>query len=280
MSKRKKNKRNKGVTKPTQAERADKYNLYLKSVQDAEYEVYFLDRAYKGFYDRPPRVLREDFCGTYAVCCQWVKSGSNRKAVGVDIDPEPLAWGSKHHLAKLKPAQQRRVQTLMTDVRQVAGPKADVVAAQNFSYWIFKTRAEMLIYFKAAHDNLKRRGVFVLDMMGGPEVLEEDNEDVTAFRGFDYVWHQEKIDAITHECTLHIHFRFKDGSELHRAFSYEWRLWSIPEIRELLDEAGFTSSVVYWEDTDSKSGEGTGTYRKRKHAGMDPTWIAYIVGAK
>jgi hypothetical protein len=280
MSKSNKRKHSKGDKKPTLAERADKYDLYLKSVQDAEHEVYFLERAYKGFYSRPPQVLREDFCGTYAVCCEWVKSGSKRKAVGVDIDPEPLAWGSEHHLAKLKPAQQSRVQTLMTDVRQVTGPKADVVAAQNFSYWIFKTRAELLIYFKAAHANLKSRGVFVLDMMGGPEVLEEDEEDVTAFRGFDYVWHQATIDPITHECTLYIHFRFKDGSELHRAFSYEWRLWSIPEVRELLQEAGFKRSVVYWEDTDSKSGEGTGTYRKRKHAGMDPTWIAYIVGAK
>ena len=267
-------------TKRTQADEADKYTLYLKSVQEPEHEVGFLDRAFKGFYGRSPRVLREDFCGTYAVCCEWVKSDPKRKAIGVDIDPEPLSWGSEHSLPKLDPEQQQRVQLIQADVRDVTGPKADVLAAQNFSFWIFKTRAELRDYFQAARRNLRRQGAMVLDMMGGPEVIEEDREDVTSYRKFDYIWDQHRFDPITHDCSFYIHFRFKDGSELHRAFAYHWRLWTIPEVREILAEAGFRESVVYWEDADSESGEGTGVYRKRKHAGSDPSWIAYIVAAK
>ena len=276
MSKRK----TKGLTKPTQAEKADKYKLYLKSVQDPEHEVGFLERAFKGFYGRSPQVLREDFCGTYAVCCQWVKSASGRKAIGVDTDSEPLAWGTGHSLSELEPGQQQRVELIQADVRQVTGPKADVLAAQNFSFWVFRRRDELRQYFQAAYSNLRRQGAMVLDMMGGPEVLEEDHEDVTSYRKFDYIWDQHRFDPITHDCLFYIHFRFKDGSELRRAFTYHWRLWTIPEVREVLAEAGFKHSVVYWEDADAKSGEGTGVYRRRKHAGSDPSWIAYIVAAK
>ena len=49
----------------------------------------------------------------------------------------------------------------------------------------------------------------------------------------------------------HIHFEFTNGSRLKRAFTYEWRLWTLPEIRELLGEAGFSRSTVYWEDRDA-----------------------------
>ena len=270
----------KGRGNATAAEKADKYKLYLKSVQEPTHEVSFLGRAFKHCYGRAPKVLREDFCGTYAVCCQWVKSAADRKAIGVDIDPEPLGWGTTHILPKLKPAQQQRVRLIQDDVHRVTGPKADVLAAQNFSFWIFKTRPELLAYFQAAYRNLRRKGVMVLDMVGGSEVLEEDHEDVTAYGKFDYVWNQYRFDPITHDYTCYIHFRFKDGSELHRAFAYHWRLWTIPEVCEVLAEAGFKHSAVYWEDADAKTGEGNGSYRRRKHGRSDPSWIAYIVGAK
>ena len=102
--------------KPTMAERADRYELYLKAVQEPEAEVPFFDRVYQREYGRRPSVLREDFCGTFAVCCEWVRRSSDRVAVGVDIDPEPLGWGREHHLSKLKAKQQRRVELLQDDV--------------------------------------------------------------------------------------------------------------------------------------------------------------------
>jgi hypothetical protein len=63
-----------------------------------------------------------------------------------------------------------------------------------------------------------------------------------------------------------------------RAFRYEWRLWSIPEIRELLQEAGFDRSEVYWEGTDRETGEGNDVFSPREQAPDDPAWICYIAG--
>ena len=75
------------------AEKADKYKCYLKSVQSPEHEVEFFDQAFKDEFRRKPTTLREDFCGTFSVCCEWVKLGKQRTAIGVDLDPEPLPWG-------------------------------------------------------------------------------------------------------------------------------------------------------------------------------------------
>jgi hypothetical protein len=52
-----------------------------------------------------------------------------------------------------------------------------------------------------------------------------------------------------------IHFRVDEGGEIiyqqHDAFVYHWRLWSIPELRDCLAEAGFKRIEVYSELTDA-----------------------------
>ncbi len=271
--------RKRAKDKPTLAQRADRHLLYQQSVQEPEVEARFFARTYRQHFGSEARFLREDFCGTFAVCCEWVKRGKDRTALGVDLDPDPLAWGIEHNLAQLPDAAQRRVELLQDDARKQVAPGADVLAAQNFSFWIFKTRAEVREYFAATLGNLARQGILVLDMMGGPECLVENQVDQRRVRGFTYEWEQERFDPITHDCRFHIHFAFRDGSRLDRAFTYDWRMWSIPEVRELLLEAGYDRVVVYWEGADAK-GEGNGVYRPRQHAGSDPCWIAYIVGVK
>ncbi len=266
--------------KGTMASQADKYDLYLQSVQEPDHEAWFLNRVYKDAYGQPARVLREDFCGTFAVCCSWVRGRPKRSAIGVDIDPEPLDWGRRHNLARLSAKAQARVELRQDNVLEVKGTKADIVAAQNFSFCIFKTRDALRDYFVAARKNLKAQGVLLLDMMGGSESYEEEREDVHKQDGFKYVWEQHRFDPISHHATCFIHFRFKDGSAIKRAFRYDWRLWTIPELRELLAEAGFRKTWVYWEGSDPKTGEGNDVFRRRERAESDPAWIAYIAGVK
>ena len=43
------------------------------------------------------------------------------------------------------------------------------------------------------------------------------------------------------------------------AFTYEFRMWSITEIRDLFEEAGFSKSLVYWEGFD-EDGLGNGEF--------------------
>jgi SAM-dependent methyltransferase len=258
----------------------DRYALYLQSVQAPDVDVLFFRRVFRSTFKAEPRILREDFCGTAAVCCEWVGLSKDKEAYGIDLDPEPLSWGEQHNLSKLNEVDRPRVHLLKGDVRDCKSPQADIVAAQNFSYCIFKERDALRAYFKAAYRQLGSRGVFILDLFGGYESIQDGREDVTGYDGFAYVWEQARFDPITHDGDFYIHFRFPDGKEIRRAFAYHWRLWTIPEVREILAEAGFQRSDVYWEDTDSESGDGSGVYRRRKHGESDPAWNAYIVGVK
>ena len=98
--------------------------------------------------------------------------------------------------------------------------------------------------------------------------------------GFDYVWDQDVFDPINHRATNYIHFEFPDGSRLRKAFHYEWRLWTIPELRDLLQEVGFGEVTVLWEGTDRSTNEGNGIYRPASRAPDDPAWVSYIVASK
>jgi len=254
--------------------------LYEKSVQSPDVDVRFLRKAYRRNFGEAPSVLREDFCGTAAVCCEWVKLGKDFQAYGVDLEPEVLAWGTEHNLARLSEKRRERVTLLQGDVRTAETPPADVIAAQNFSYCIFETRDALRAYFERAYANLGDRGILVCDLFGGYESIEDDKEEVTQHKNFDYVWIQDKFDPITHYARFHISFRFSDGSAIEKAFTYEWRLWTIPEVRELMVEAGFERADAYWEGTDKRTGEGTGVYKPTASGDSDPAWNAYIVGVK
>ena len=133
--------------KKTLAHKADKFLCYQKSVQSADHEVDFFEQAYKEAFGKKPVTLREDFCGTFAVCCEWVKSNNKRTAVGVDLCGETLQWGRDNNLSALSKKQQDRVRLIKQDVRKRNQPSVDVLAAQNFSFWIFKTRSEVVKYF-------------------------------------------------------------------------------------------------------------------------------------
>ncbi|MEM8737989.1 MAG: class I SAM-dependent methyltransferase [Planctomycetota bacterium] len=268
---------------PTQAERADKYVCYQKSVQEPEHEIAFFDQAFKDAFGRKAMHLREDFCGTFAVCCAWVKSHKKRTALGVDLDPEPLAWGRAHNLSALTAEQRARVRLVEQDVRKRNRPPAEILAAQNFSFWLFKTREELRTYFKVARSNMAAESLLVMDMMGGGECYEEEHADVRTIvkgkKGFKYIWTQESFNPITHDARFTITFKFKDGSRLEPAFTYDWRFWTIPEVRELLAEAGFSQSHVYWEKLDENE-EETGEWQRADDAPSDPSWVCYVVARK
>ncbi|CAN5341233.1 hypothetical protein BH24PSE2_BH24PSE2_12480 [soil metagenome] len=272
MAKRKKKRR------PTMAERADRHDLYERSVQSVEDEVGFLEETYASIRGRKPRVLREDFCGTAGLACQWVRTNRLHRAIGVDIDGEVLEWGRERHVMQLSEKQRERVRLLCGDVLSARPERADLIVALNFSYWVFKTRARLRDYFKAARRGLGEDGLFILDIFGGTEAFDEC-EEKTRYKGFTYVWDQARYDPITGDYLCHIHFRFPDGSSLEPAFSYEWRLWTLPEVRELLDEAGFRRSTVYWQGED-EDGEASGEFSPVDRGEADPAWIAYVVAGR
>ena len=266
------------AAKPTMADQADIHELYELSVQNVEHEIEFLQKTFKDIRGRTAYRLREDFCGTASAACQWVRQGEEFQAIGVDIDADVLEWGRKNRLGRLPSADQARVQLIESDVMAVETAPVDIAVAFNFSYFIFDTRDKLRSYFERAHAALKDDGLFFVDMFGGSEAQEETREK-TKHKGFTYVWHQAKFHPVTHFMRCHIHFKFPDGSKLKKAFTYEWRLWTAPEIRELLLEAGFSSATVYWEGED-EDGEGNGVFTPEDRGEADLAWIAYVVATK
>lgn len=264
--------------KLTLAQQADRHDLYEKSVQNPESECEFIANTFRKIRRRKPLVLREDFCGTAGVACEWVRQGPGRRAIGVDLDPSVLAWGIAHNVARLSPARRKRVELIEDDVLKVRTGPVDAVAAFNFSYWIFKTRAELVRYFRRVRTALVSDGVFFLDAYGGYDAYRE-LEEATVHDGFTYIWNQETYYPVTGEMSCRIDFRFPDGSRLKRAFTYDWRLWSLPELQEILAEAGFARSSVWWEGT-GEDGEGNGEFSPEARGEADAGWIAYIVAER
>ena len=119
-------------------------------------------------------------------------------------------------------------------------------------------------------------GAFFIDIHGGVESVES-LEEIQEFDGYEYVWDQEAFDPINGTALRYIHFRFPDGSEIERAFQYDWRIWTLPELTDLLREAGFSGVEVYWEGDDG-DGEGNGIFTKTDEVENELSWVAYLVG--
>lgn len=255
----------------------DKYKLYHDSVQSTETDALFLEKVFRDLKGKKAKTFREDFCGTFALSCDWIKLNKNHRAIGVDLDPEPMEYGRRTYLSKLKQEQQKRLQLVEGNVLTSKLPPADLVAAMNFSYFIFKTRSLMKRYFQNVHRSLNKEGVFLVDLFGGSQCYDSI-EDRTPHKGFSYYWDQTGFDPVSNEAVFHIHFKV-GKTKVEKVFTYDWRLWSIPELREIMHEVGFKKTHIYWEGT-NKQGGGNGIFTRTEKGEPCLSWIAYIVAEK
>lgn len=265
----------------------DPHYYYTAAVQSVDVDLSFFNRLYRKERGEPFRLLREDFCGTAVLARRWVRHIPENRAWGVDLDSATLEWGDTHY----GPAMGRsssRLELICSDVREVRRPRVDVVAALNFSYSVFKTRTELGSYFREVRRSLRPGGMFVLDAWGGTEALieDEDRRRIDAERAFDgtripaftYIWEQARFNPIDHHILCHIHFKLPDGTRLARAFTYDWRLWTLPELQELLRETGFRSTVVHAEGWDEKEDEPNGIFRRKTYFDNGGSWVVYVIG--
>lgn len=268
--KKKRKKRSRGL-----AATADRHACYQTSVQSPEADLDFFVERFRERRDREPLSLREDFCGTAFLSSVWLQGSSQRTALCVDIDPDPLEWGRRHNLSD---SLGKRARLECADVRAVTKPPVDLACAMNFSFCVFKQRAELRDYFRAVSRGLVKDGMLLCELYGGTEAIVPIEERRTV-NDFTFVWQQAKFNPITNETRCHIHFEFSDGSQMKRAFTYDWRLWSVPEVRELLEEVGFRDVEVYWEQVDDE-GDGTGEYLATTEEENQEGWLVLIVASK
>ena len=252
----------------------DKYRYYSRAVQEPGFDLDFLNEKFRQLRGRQPLSFREDFCGAALLATEWVKQGPRRTAIGIDLDAETIAYGKKHYVSKLSPSQQRRFDFEHKDVTHCSHLKADIVGAFNFSYWIFRERSELLRYFRNVRRAMKKDSIFFLDTSGGYEVVKEHTER-KKMRGFVYYWECQSFNPISHECRFAIHIKPQNRRIYKNLFTYHWRYWTLPELKDLLLEAGFSQVMIYMEGDDGKGG-GNGEFEIVKEAEECQVWVAYI----
>jgi len=266
----------------------DRFDCYELCVQSPRHEVNFL-RAVHG---NEPDVLREDFCGTGAVSRRWaadaLKRGDDGRAVAIDLDRGALA---KARSLAVEIGVERLIEFACGDAvnaEPLAASGCDVIFVGNFSMGYIQRRADVVRYLRACKARLDAGncgfggGVFACDTYGGAGAFRLGGLErrYVAPRGeiVHYAWVHEKADPLTGMVENSISFRVeKDGevtSELPRAFTYCWRLWSIAELREAMHEAGFGSTAVY---TQINIAPGEAPMAVESAAEFKEDWIVLIV---
>jgi SAM-dependent methyltransferase len=268
----------------------DLHWLYEASVQNVDTDLDIGKRIYTKHWKRKPLTIREDFCGTAKLAAQWVRRSKRHQAWGIDFHQPTLDWGVKYNVSDLSEEQKNRLHLICGDVLTAGTPQVDMAFALNFSFCVFKQRDTLRHYFKRVAQSLNEEGLFVMDIYGGTESVTAKNDDVREIPGFttpdgvkipdfEYLWEQAEYNPVTHETVCHIHFKVPGYGTIKKAFTYDWRLWTLPELQEILVEAGFAKAEVYLHDFDDE-GESDEIFRLRKTYENTQGWVAYVVGIK
>jgi len=260
----------------------DKHALYLASVQDPIGDVERVSKIYQEIFNKEAISFREDFSGTFALSCCWVQSGLNRSAIAIDIDHETIEYGKNNYLKNMEKSEQKRLEIIEGNAITETEP-VDVIAAFNFSYCLLHKRSELLKYFKNCHASLEKEGMIIMDIFGGSdsEILEVQERDIDndIIAPFVFEFERKSFNPIDRLAHYGIHFKYSDGTEIKDAFTYHFRMWSLTELSDLLEEAGFSKILVYWEDSDDE-GFGNGNFYQTKTEENSYNWNAYLVGVR
>jgi hypothetical protein len=262
--------------------RPHKLDLYRLAVQWPQAETHFLLNTYAHHHRGAwPTLLKEDFAGTAAVAAAWTQLDEDQRAIAVD------AHGPTVRRAQRMYRDIDRLTIVEADVLDVRSPKVDIVAAMNFSTFIYHDRTAMLRYMRHARASLRDGGLLMLDVFGGSgamragvqtrDVRPPEDEGV---QPFEYQWEQRGYDAVSGRIDCRIHFRLADGTAYRDAFRYDWRLWSLAELTELLAAAKFASSQVWCDGYDAATGSGDGDYRPVASMPQRDDWVAYVVAVR
>lgn len=251
----------------------DKHELYELCVQSVDH----LAPLIRAIHGGQPKVLGEDFAGTAALSHRWVESSDEAKAIAVDLDAEALAYHRSHE----------RIERHTADVRTIDA-RCDALFVGNFSIGYLHTRAELVEYLKHARSRLSPGGVFLCDTYGGESAFLTGEvhrpHPMGDGRVCRYTWEQRDADPTTGMVTDVIHFRIERAGviehELLNAFVYEWRLWSVPELRDAMMEAGFRATQVYAKLADAWDEEGNAYVEPVSDGGeeLDESFIVLVVG--
>lgn len=214
----------------------DKHDLYEHAVQSPAQTALFLHTVHA----KKPRTLCDDFCGAGAIARAFLHTFPDAKATAIDKDAAPLRALRERADESIAPRLTiRKANVLATRAR------ADVIAALNFPLGYFHDRTNLLKYLRAARARLNPAGVLVADTYGGPSAFQTGRYDVKLDNAVRYTWEQREANPLTGRVLNAMHFDVPSSGPMRDAFVYDWRLWSVPELRDAMTEAGFKSVDAY-----------------------------------
>ncbi len=200
-------------------------------------------------------VLCEDFCGTAALSRAWCEMVRGGRAIGVDLSDEVLERGRRDKPESL---------TLRKGDATRSDDRGDIVFVGNFSIGEIHERPALVRYLARCRRRLHEGGIFVCDTYGGESALREGfvhrPHPLGDGRIVRYTWEQREVDPLTNMVINAMHFRIERAGvieeELTDAFVYHWRLWSVPELRDAMRQAGFDRVEVYEKLPDAVDDDG------------------------
>lgn len=266
---------------PRRVAATDRHALYELCAQNPSRDARMLRAIHAG----APRVLGEDFCGTAALSRAWVALIPNARAVGVDHDREPLARARAQGTGVA-----RRVKLRRADVMDARDP-ADLIAVLNFSIGELHTRPDLVRYLAHARARLNRDGVFIADTYDGSDAFLTGRIAQTVKlpptpwgpgARVRYEWEQRHADIVTGRVVNAMHFTVhaRGGRQrIEDAFVYDWRLWSVRELRDAMTDAGFAVTEVYARTADATDADGNLYVRPVEDPlELGDSFSAYVVG--
>ncbi|GAB4188355.1 MAG: hypothetical protein Kow00105_02960 [Phycisphaeraceae bacterium] len=261
-----------------------KLALYRRAVQHPDAEAHFLKRVFRHYRGEDAFLCREDFAGTTAVATSWVAMHPDHQAMAIEKHGPTARWAERHttHLLGERASDLHIVQA---DVLELTSPRVDVTCALNFSTFIYHDRASLKHYLRSARKGLKRDGVLVIDAYGGPGAMRVGTQtrrvpESDEGPGFMYHWEQRTFDPVTHLTECRIHFTVPGRGRIDSAFIYRWRLWTLPELIELMLEAGFSRAQAWCDTYRQTEGISDGRYRPVSKMPAREDWVAYVVGVR
>jgi hypothetical protein len=269
----------------------DRFACYELCVQSPRHITAFL----RALHGQHPTVLREDFAGTAAISRQWcleaARAGESARAIAVELDPETSRRAAELMAESNLGASLKLIQgnCLAPPCNGQQPDAADVVFVGNFSIGYIHDRPSLIQYLAHSLNRLRRGnagfggGVFACDTYGGAGAFRlggiERKHPGRRGEVIRYSWLHEHADPRTSTVRNSISFRVEINGEIAqewpRAFVYEWRLWSIAELREAMAEVGF-SDINVFKDVNIAPGETPRPVDNPAELGDD--WIVIVAG--
>ncbi|KAL9653495.1 hypothetical protein ABK040_002128 [Willaertia magna] len=287
------------------ASQADIHELYQYSVQSTKEDIYLFEKIYKSYFQlKAPHIFREDFCGTALLSTEWAKRSVQNVAIGVDIDKQTIEWGWKHNVEKLNVSDRVKVfcENVLTfdwesnlkdyellkeelDSGEEVLKKADIICAYNYSVCLLHKRKDLIQYFTKVKESMSEDGsIFLFDLFGGSKIMSTDDREYVRkdYGHFLYEFEQTDYNPVTEIVTNYIHFKMKDNSWIKKAFSFKFRKWGILELKEILDEVGFSKVDLYWarHDKDVNAPIEFKPLKNTAECSQGKSWTALFVALK